>query len=64
MVGCVQGLIGSLKSAGAPPPPSLFRCTSFQVSIGCCSTTSDCGELGAGVSCSPAGGTFTPGACE
>ncbi len=43
---------------------TFFRCTSFQVSIGCCSTTSDCGELGAGVSCSPAGGNFVPGACE
>jgi hypothetical protein len=63
MTGAVMGLIGALKAA-APPAPSLFRCTSFQVSIGCCSTTSDCGELGAGVSCSPAGGNFTPGACE
>lgn len=63
MAGCAQGLIGSLKTASAPPP-SLFLCTSFQVSIGCCSTTSDCGALGAGSSCSPAGGNFTPGACE
>lgn len=63
MTGAVQGLIGSLRAA-APPAPSLFRCTSFQVSIGCCSSTADCGTLGAGVSCSPANGTFNSGACE
>jgi hypothetical protein len=64
MVGCVQGLIGSLKSSGGgPPPPSTFLCTSFQVSIGCCASTASCGELGAGSSCSPANGTFDPEAC-
>jgi hypothetical protein len=62
MAGCVQGLIGSLKSAGAPPP-TLRRCTSFQISIGCCTGTGQCGELGAGVTCSPANGFFDPDAC-
>jgi hypothetical protein len=51
MAGCAQGLIGSLKKAAAPPPSSFFRCTSFQISIGCCSNTSQCGTFGGGVSC-------------
>jgi hypothetical protein len=62
MVGVVQALIGSYKAAGAPPP-STFLCTSFQISIGCCTSTASCGELGAGSSCSPANGTFDPEAC-
>jgi hypothetical protein len=31
--------------------PVLQRCTSFQISIGCCTATSQCGPFGAGVSC-------------
>jgi hypothetical protein len=34
------------------------RCTSFQISIGCCTSTSSCGPYGAGVTCSPKSGTF------
>lgn len=51
MSGAVMGLIGSLKAAAAPPPPTLFRCTSFQISIGCCTNTNECGTFGAGASC-------------
>jgi len=64
MVGVVQGLLASYVAAAAPPP-SLFRCTSFQISIGCCTSTLSCGSLGAGVSCSPeTPGAFTPANCE
>jgi hypothetical protein len=62
MVGVVQGLLASYGTVAAPAP-SLFRCTSFQISIGCCTGTGQCGELGAGVSCSPANGFFDPDAC-
>ncbi len=34
-------------SAGA----AFFRCTSFQISIGCCTNTNECGTFGAGASC-------------
>ena len=34
------------------------RCTSAQISIACCTSTSSCGPYGAGVSCSPASGSF------
>jgi hypothetical protein len=39
------------------------RCTSFQISIGCCTNTLSCGPLGAGVTCSPASGSFDVNAC-
>ena len=63
MVGCVQGLIGSLKTAAAP---ALKRCTTAQISIGCCTNTIQCGTLGAGISCSPASNPdpFDPEACQ
>lgn len=41
-----------------------YRCTSFQVSIGCCTSTADCGTLGAGDTCTPETGGFNAGACE
>lgn len=63
MVGVVQGLLASYVAAAAPPPPSTFLCTSAQISFGCCTSTSSCGALGAGSSCSPASGTFDPEAC-
>ncbi len=52
MVGCVQGLIGSLKTAAAA---SGKLCTSTQVSLGCCTSTSVCApaDLGLGATCSP-----------
>jgi hypothetical protein len=55
MAGCAQGLIGSLKVASAPPPVSGKRCTSAQVSFGCCTSTSVCApsDLGGGATCSP-----------
>jgi hypothetical protein len=55
MVGCVQGLIGSLKTASAPPPVSGKRCTSAQVSLACCTSTGICAaaDFGLGVTCSP-----------
>lgn len=54
MVGCVQGLIGSLKTAGAAPVSGRL-CTSAQVSFGCCTSTSVCApeDLGGGAICSP-----------
>ena len=64
MTGILNGLVGSLKSAGGgPPPPTLRRCTSFQISIACCTSTSSCGELGAGVTCTTASGSFDANAC-
>jgi hypothetical protein len=42
---------------------ALKRCTSFQISIGCCTNTNSCGGLGAGVSCATASGTFDANAC-
>jgi hypothetical protein len=39
------------------------RCTTFQISIACCTSTSSCGPLGAGVTCSPASGSFDSGNC-
>lgn len=55
MVGCVQGLIGSLKSAGAAPASGKY-CTSFQVSVACCTSTGVCAAdwFGLGATCSPA----------
>jgi hypothetical protein len=48
-----------------PTAAALKRCTSFQISIGCCTSTSQCGPLGAGASCSPeTPGAFTPINCE
>lgn len=56
MVGCVQGLIGSLTSAAAPPPASGKFCTSAQVSLACCTSTGICADasFGLGATCSPA----------
>jgi hypothetical protein len=34
--------------------PVLKRCTSFQISLGCCTNTNQCGTLGAGASCTTA----------
>ena len=62
MVGCVQGLVASSRTAAAPAP-TLFRCTSFQISIACCTNVNECGTLGAGVSCATASGTFDPDNC-
>jgi hypothetical protein len=62
MVGIVQGLLASYAAA-APPPPTTFRCTTFQISIACCTNVNECGELGAGVSCSPAVGFFNEDFC-
>ena len=65
MVGVVQGLLASYAAAAAPAP-TLFRCTTFQISIGCCTNTNQCGTLGIGASCSPASSPdpFIPGNCE
>ena len=60
MTGAVQGLIGSYKAAAAP---AYKRCTTFQISIACCTGTGECGTLGAGASCSPANGIFNPDNC-
>ena len=64
MVGVVQGLLASYVAAAAPAP-SLFKCTTAQISIGCCTNTIQCGTLGAGISCSPADNPdpFDPEAC-
>jgi hypothetical protein len=51
MVGAVQGLIGSLKTTAAPPPSPFKRCTTFLISIGCCTNVSECGIYGAGADC-------------
>ena len=50
MSGAVMGLIASIKAA-APPAASYFRCTTVQISIGCCTNTNECGIYGAGISC-------------
>jgi hypothetical protein len=42
---------------------TLRRCTSLQISIACCTSTSSCGTLGAGTTCSPASGSFDPDFC-
>lgn len=60
----VAGPASAASNSVTPTAAALKRCTSFQVSIGCCNSTSACGALGAGVTCSPEGGSFTPGACE
>jgi hypothetical protein len=39
------------------------RCTTAQISYACCTNTSSCGPLGAGVTCSPASGSFSSGDC-
>jgi hypothetical protein len=39
------------------------RCTSGQISIACCTSTSSCGPYGAGATCSPASGSFDPDNC-
>jgi hypothetical protein len=46
--------------------PTLKRCTSFQISIGCCTNTSQCGPFGAGVSCATQTnpGPNSPNACQ
>ena len=62
MVGVVQGLLASYVEAAAPAP-TLKRCTSFQISIACCTNTSQCGTSGAGVTCTPANGFFDPDNC-
>lgn len=46
-----------------PTSATLRRCTSFQISIACCTSTGQCGALGAGATCSPANGFFDPDAC-
>jgi len=55
MVGCVQGLLVGYK-AGSAPPVSGNYCTSFQVSVACCTSTGVCAAswFGQGASCSPA----------
>jgi hypothetical protein len=42
---------------------TLRRCTSTQISFGCCQSTGECGALGAGATCSPADGVFFEEAC-
>ena len=40
------------------------RCTSAQISLGCCTSTTTCGPYGAGVTCSPSSGSgFDPNNC-
>ena len=65
MVGCVQGLLGSLKSSGGGGGASYFKCTTFQISIACCTNTTQCGTLGAGASCTTptTPDPFDPNAC-
>jgi hypothetical protein len=41
----------------------LRLCTTGQISVGCCTNTASCGTLGAGITCSPASGSFDEGAC-
>jgi hypothetical protein len=55
MVGCVQGLVASSRTAAAAPVSGKY-CTSFQVSLGCCTSTGICADatFGAGATCSPA----------
>lgn len=67
MTGCMQGLIGSLKSGGGAPPASGKFCTSAQVSLACCTSTGVCAAdwFGLGSTCSPAApeGTGWDSAC-
>lgn len=55
MTGCMQGLIGSLKSGGGAPPANGKTCTSGDVAIGCCKTAGVCAPdgIGSGATCSP-----------
>jgi hypothetical protein len=60
-------LINSPESAASnsvtPTAGTLKKCTTFQISIACCTSTGQCGALGAGATCSPANGFFDPDAC-
>jgi hypothetical protein len=55
MAGCTQGLIGSLKTSSGGSASGKY-CTSFQVSIACCTSTGVCADatFGLGATCSPA----------
>ena len=55
MTGCMQGLIGSLKTSGGGPVSGKY-CTSAQVSLACCTSTGICAAswFGLGATCSPA----------
>jgi hypothetical protein len=56
MSGAILGTVGSVGA-------TLKRCTTAQVSIGCCTSTANCGALGGGVVCATKAGTFTPLNC-
>lgn len=55
MVGAVQGLIGTFKTAAAPPANK--KCSSVQIANLCCDSAY-CGQYGSGATCSPAAGTY------
>jgi hypothetical protein len=59
----VLSLASAASNSVTPFSATLRRCTSFQISIACCTNTSQCGALGAGATCSPANGFFDPDAC-
>ena len=47
--------LAAVGSVGA----TLFRCTTAQISLGCCNSTANCGAAGAGAVCATKAGTFT-----
>jgi hypothetical protein len=59
----INSVASAASNSVTPTAATLRRCTSAQISFGCCSATGECGELGAGTTCSPAIGVFFPDFC-
>ena len=59
----VLSLASAASNSVTPAAAGNKRCTSFQISIGCCTSTSSCGALGAGASCGAPSGSFDPESC-
>lgn len=52
--------LGASASSNAVTPNPRKLCTSFQISLGCCVSTTVCGAEGAGANCTTIAGTFNP----
>ncbi len=54
---------GSTATSNSVTPNPRKLCTSLQISIACCTSTTNCGPLGAGSNCTTLSGTFDPNNC-